>query len=337
MPIAILIVALLGGGGMLAARSSVPGDVLYPVKVSVNENLQNAVAVSGESQARVDATLALRRLEEAATLSADGRLSSETVVRLEENFELQAKRAEARIEKLAETDARAAADIAANFEVALGAHEAILARVMADADIETSSETSTTLVPILLKLRETQGRVAGLRAAADAGVEAQGDADLGASAEARLNEARLSLEAAKRASARAGSSLKAGAETQLQAAAIMLERAEAELEAKAHAASLVASRASARISESVATTVRGATRLDLDLLLPVFDLSLGSEVNQESGADTEGTSGNADEANDGLNLEVGGGVNGNAGDSGTSGVIEGSVNANVGNGLQLGL
>ena len=52
MPIALFVLVLVGAGGgvSLAAEGSLPGDVLYPVKVSVNEEVRSALTFSLESK-----------------------------------------------------------------------------------------------------------------------------------------------------------------------------------------------------------------------------------------------------------------------------------------------
>src|SRR3989338_6446139 len=46
MTIALIIALLIGGGTSFAAEGAVPGDVLYPVKVNINEEIRGVVAFS---------------------------------------------------------------------------------------------------------------------------------------------------------------------------------------------------------------------------------------------------------------------------------------------------
>ncbi len=97
----VVLVAGVGGTAALAAESTVPGDVLYPVKVSVNEPVAAVFAGSGEGQARFHAKLAVRRVEEAAKLEADGKLTPEVEAHLAEKFETETARALETADKLA--------------------------------------------------------------------------------------------------------------------------------------------------------------------------------------------------------------------------------------------
>jgi hypothetical protein len=59
----VLILAMVGGSTVYAAQSSLPGDILYPVKTGV-ENLQLAVTTSAAVKANLHIKLAERRIDE---------------------------------------------------------------------------------------------------------------------------------------------------------------------------------------------------------------------------------------------------------------------------------
>src|SRR3989344_4466272 len=52
MPIiaSLVLAAMLGGGVSLAAENSLPGSPLYPIKVSINEEIRAALATSVEAR-----------------------------------------------------------------------------------------------------------------------------------------------------------------------------------------------------------------------------------------------------------------------------------------------
>ena len=128
MPIAaLLIVTLLGGGTSVAAESSLPGDILYPVKIHVNETLRQTISFSPEAKAGWDARRAERRLEEAVELALRGSAKPETATRLAETFVMHTDQVEKRIKELEAKNTPAAAELATRFEASLKAHEKILA------------------------------------------------------------------------------------------------------------------------------------------------------------------------------------------------------------------
>lgn len=59
---------LIGGGMAYAAEGSLPGDLLYPVKVHITEPLRSALSATPVTRAQWDVRQIERRLEEAAAL-----------------------------------------------------------------------------------------------------------------------------------------------------------------------------------------------------------------------------------------------------------------------------
>lgn len=69
---AAVLVAVSGASVTLASTRSVPGDPLYPAKVSVLEPVERALAFSAEAEGEVAVRHLERRFREAAELSAQG-------------------------------------------------------------------------------------------------------------------------------------------------------------------------------------------------------------------------------------------------------------------------
>ncbi|MBY0538720.1 hypothetical protein K2P47_04990 [Patescibacteria group bacterium] len=93
MPFVILLAVMIGGGTSLAAQGSMPGDFLYPVKIGFNENIREALAVSVDSEAKLQANLLEERLEEAQKLQAEGRLTTELSATMATNIAVQTMKA----------------------------------------------------------------------------------------------------------------------------------------------------------------------------------------------------------------------------------------------------
>lgn len=145
MPIVALIVllALAGGGTSFAAQSALPGDTLYPVKVSINEPVEGAFAVSPQAKASFDARIAEVRLQEAQVLVAQHKLTPVLAAQIDANFQTHANGVETHIKDIEAQDVHAAADTASQFEATLKAHRAILAGLGQDVSgtIALDSET----------------------------------------------------------------------------------------------------------------------------------------------------------------------------------------------------
>ncbi|MFA5877022.1 MAG: DUF5667 domain-containing protein [Candidatus Paceibacterota bacterium] len=127
IPIAIVLGLLLSGTASYAAEGSMPGDLLYPVKVSVNEKVGGALALSPESKAKLQAKLAERRLLEATNLAAEDKLTADVSAELSSDFSTHADSAVEYTKELEKKDAAIAIGFASNFESNLVAHEELLA------------------------------------------------------------------------------------------------------------------------------------------------------------------------------------------------------------------
>ncbi len=119
---------LLSAGGIsYAAEGAIPGDALYPVKVSVNEPVRAALTVSEKKRAEWEAERAGRRLSEAEELARRGALKPETRVALDADFRRHAEDAKQHMAKVREQDGNgAAADVSAKIESTLRAHRQIM-------------------------------------------------------------------------------------------------------------------------------------------------------------------------------------------------------------------
>ncbi len=129
VPALVLVLIVVGGGAAYAAEGALPGDLLYPVKVNINEPVRSALAFSDESKADVHAALAVRRMQEAETLAADGQLTVAAKAELATNFDAQASEVQRIAAVVEEKDPVAAADISARFASNVAAHGAVIARL----------------------------------------------------------------------------------------------------------------------------------------------------------------------------------------------------------------
>ncbi|OGC86670.1 hypothetical protein A3D70_01400 [Candidatus Adlerbacteria bacterium RIFCSPHIGHO2_02_FULL_54_18] len=92
-PLVLLLV--MGIGTVSAAQGALPGDLLYGVKISVNEQVEVALARTPTAKAQTEARLAVRRVAEAEALAGQGRLDDTTTQKIEDDFNRHASRARA--------------------------------------------------------------------------------------------------------------------------------------------------------------------------------------------------------------------------------------------------
>jgi hypothetical protein len=70
-----LFLVFVGGGTMLAAKSSLPGETLYPIKIQLNEQLESFTAMGPEEQTAVEIKHLDTRLSEAEALASTNKLN----------------------------------------------------------------------------------------------------------------------------------------------------------------------------------------------------------------------------------------------------------------------
>ena len=153
VPVAIVLGLLLSGTASYAAEGALPGDLLYPIKVGVNEKVERALAVSTESKATLEAKFAGRRLSDSTNLAVGNKLTEDNSAKLSSDFAKHADAAVAETEKLEKKDASVAIGLASNFESNLVAHEALLAGVNAKGKTDTLRAVVRTKALLVSKFR----------------------------------------------------------------------------------------------------------------------------------------------------------------------------------------
>jgi hypothetical protein len=102
MPIVIIIAAILLGGAAIGARTSLPGDTFYPVKLEINEKLRTLIAIGDESNARSRIRAIEHRLEETERLMDQGKLTAPVRTILEQHVAREVVSIQMYIDALAE-------------------------------------------------------------------------------------------------------------------------------------------------------------------------------------------------------------------------------------------
>lgn len=302
MPITIImsIVVLLGGGTSFAAERAKPGDILYPVKVHVNEEVRAAVSFSEEGKALWEARRAERRLEEAAALTEENAMNAEARAELEARFKAHAERIEERIEKMEERgDTENAEELATRFEASLKAHEAVLVALRARAEIteETKAEVRSVIEHILTETKstaETRTRLEGKL------LDKEDGAQVEAAAEGRIEASAKILAQTKEHIAKKkeqlGAEATADAEARLVIAETTLAEARTELTTKAYEKAFRLASAAARTAHEakslIDTRLNIDVKLDLDTRIQVQPTisnlpSSGFEVNTQNSIDSK--------------------------------------------------
>lgn len=119
--------ALMVGTVSYAAEGSLPGDILYPIKVNINERVVTLATLSPEKSAAWQSRIISRRLEEAESLTSKGSLDLEKLAEMEARIDKASEKVTEHINEFEkEKDLETAATVSSNLESSLRAHEKIL-------------------------------------------------------------------------------------------------------------------------------------------------------------------------------------------------------------------
>lgn len=250
MTIAIIIALLLGGETSFAAEGALPGDVLYPIKIHVNENVQELVAVSDEAEAKVQAKFATRRLEEAEKLAVSGRLNAKTSADLRALFQDHSEKSKKHQTKVKErNNANEAANVSSDIEVSLGMHTKLIQNIE-----DNKPEMKEFLDGILDDVGRRVKEAGDDRLNIETKVFADMGSDTKASAEGAMNAAQNKIDEVKKFIEARKDTLSANAQAEvdarLKAAIAAMAEGKAKIEAKAYADAFALFKKAAREAQS---------------------------------------------------------------------------------------
>lgn len=237
--IAAALLMIAGGGVIGRANETLPGDVLYPVKINFNEKLQSLSALSVAERARVETIQAAERLQEAETLTVLGRLTPETQKAVEENFDRHARKIAADTSALRqEGDAYSATLVSSDFESALSSHRDILER------LAKSNATGSPVVGLAAAVKEKLRETASARSQAEATLATSTDGtDIKGIALKADDESKKSLNNAvktvDREGKKRGAKAESAAKQEISQAASYRSEAEAELKSGDYAKAVI--------------------------------------------------------------------------------------------------
>ncbi|MBI5422248.1 hypothetical protein HZA44_03905 [Candidatus Peregrinibacteria bacterium] len=228
--------------------------------------MSEAISFSDEAKARVYTAHAEERLKEAEDLVVTSDLNADTRAKIEANFSEHISRVRDLIQKLTASDAKASADIAANLETSLNAHE----RILTQLSEKTAEGTEKPEIEKLKVKVSEEAKLAGdSREEAEKKVGAQSSADVQAAAEGRIGAAENKIAEVKKyvagVKATLGADATVQAEAQLTQSDSTLAQAKAKAEAKAYNEAFVLASQSMRMAQEAKLLVKGRIDLKVDL------------------------------------------------------------------------
>ncbi len=136
------------------AERAVPGDVLYPIKVSINEEVRSTLTFDATEKIEWETERLERRIAEVRLLAEEGKLTEETEAKAVEAVKAHAQAAQGEINKLKESDVDAATLAEVEFGSALEVQTAVL-----NAGQKNSSSTAQATDGLSEAVKEAQATV----------------------------------------------------------------------------------------------------------------------------------------------------------------------------------
>jgi hypothetical protein len=313
---ATLLIALIVGLGStsFAAQNSIPGDLLYPIKTNVNENVRAALAIGADSEARLQADILKERLEETQKLAARGELKGEVAADVNVALTSQLERtlaASAQANAITESEVRTNInDALASFTADLGSTGTVDTNFLADL-----STNLNTYVASILDGSANIAADADSAVAMKMGIEMAGEIDIDAMV-AQAKERLTALQGTIEAAAEMNANAKADFEAKLEDAGEFVVKAQADLKADADAkAEESANKAHEILGEiESALSLMGAVTIDQATGF-IIDIDLNKKpeesiiIDSQTGLDING---GASLENDMIDTNAGAGTSGSA-------------------------
>jgi hypothetical protein len=265
-------VMLIGVGASYAAEGTLPGDALYPIKVSINETVRGFIQISDESQAEWETRLATRRLEEAESLAREGRLDAVIETQIANRFNKHATLVETRIETLeANGSISAAIDLSSRFETSLKVHERILGELSVGAPASPGAARD-----VQTNVRKSVDAITNIRVNAEASLPTAPSASASIEARQSIRAAEIKIEevvkflanSKKRIGVRATNQAK----TQLGIATSTLANANIKLKSEIYNEAIILAHKSVRIADEAKLLIKAKQDFDVNVEVRGLDL-----------------------------------------------------------------
>lgn len=180
----------LGTGVVFSAQSALPGDVLYPVKVGVNERVLSFISFSDESKAKYDVRLVQLRLEEIEKVASGKKIDTQTSTKITSLLDQHLKDVKAHTANTkSENKSKVSVEIHSDLEASLNAHTQILNNL---AGKESDGDPKN-IQSILLDVQSKTVQIGQQRQNSEDALSLQSVTYLKNSADAKLKEAERNL------------------------------------------------------------------------------------------------------------------------------------------------
>jgi len=140
--LAVFLIFISGSAVAMGAEGALPGDILYAVKVYVNEPVVGSIKFSSQAKAEWQMAKTQRRLEEAEQLTVKGKLTHEVALNLKNQIIASADGVE---KEAVNNTAEMAGVIRTNLEATLSAHHKVL-DTLADKEVDSDKKDNVKIL-----------------------------------------------------------------------------------------------------------------------------------------------------------------------------------------------
>ncbi len=197
---------IISSSGLIsyAAESALPQNILYPIKINVNEKIKSALTITPAAKAKWQVQLVARRLSEAEKLSEIKELRTETIQNLEKNLNSEVENAQNLIEHFKrENTEDLAISTSSSLEATLKAHAEILTSIIEKSIDENAAEKKDDdekikeKIELLKSVAETTKDSAEFRSQVESEALAKPESQIDNLAQEKLKEAAYAINEAQ--------------------------------------------------------------------------------------------------------------------------------------------
>ncbi len=153
---ALMLLVFIGGGGIVSAEASRPGDALYIAKLKVTEPARSALTFDTEEKTAFEIERADKRLKEFAAYSAKQDADPETTALIAASLSESIQEVSEEVDTLTETgDAEGALKANADLQSVLAAHSIVL-DTLQEENPESSDEVAAIAASVDAGIAETE-------------------------------------------------------------------------------------------------------------------------------------------------------------------------------------
>lgn len=139
--VSLLLIFTIAGSISASADSSLPGNILYPVKIKITEPIRELIKINQEDKTKWQIEKASRRIEEAEILATQNKLDDKKREEIQDLFEKSVLEFDDSIKKFEATSTKEKIEkMESELEKRISVHSKVVTEVNKDSDNEDDNE-----------------------------------------------------------------------------------------------------------------------------------------------------------------------------------------------------